>query len=90
MAPAPVTTIPCNELPEIKLPAPAPQVYSCKVGTLDEPFSYLMMEFLDGVDLAEARNRCGPEQYDHVQVHLADLLLRRLRLGLLVPGGGEA
>src|SRR5437016_5781812 len=43
---------------------PTPQVYSCKVGTLDEPFSYLLMEFVDGADLAEARNRCTPEQYD--------------------------
>jgi fructosamine-3-kinase len=55
---------------------PAPQVYSCKVGTLDDPHSYLLMEFLSGVDLAEARRRCAPEQFDHLQAHLADLLLR--------------
>jgi fructosamine-3-kinase len=53
---------------------PAPQVYSCSIGTLDEPFSYLLLEFLDGVDLAEARNRCTPDDYDHVQMHLADLM----------------
>jgi fructosamine-3-kinase len=32
------------------------------------------MEFLPGVDLAEARNRCTPEQYDELQIHLADLM----------------
>src|SRR3954447_20313333 len=53
---------------------PTPQVYSCSVGTLDEPFSYLLMEYLEGVDLAEARNRCAPEQYEHLQAHLADLM----------------
>jgi fructosamine-3-kinase len=53
---------------------PTPQVYSCRVGTLEEPFSYLLLEFIDGVDLAAARNRCAPEQYEHVQMHLADLL----------------
>ena len=61
-----------NVLRTIGLPAPV--VYSCKVGTLDEPFSYLLMEFINGVDLAEARNRCTPEQYDHLQMHLADLM----------------
>src|SRR4051812_36364547 len=26
---------------------PTPQVYSCTVGTLDHPYSYLLMEFVD-------------------------------------------
>jgi fructosamine-3-kinase len=56
------------------LGVPTPQIFSCKVGTLDEPFSYLLMEFIDGVDLAEARNGCDPGQYDHLQMHLADLM----------------
>src|SRR5882724_3399545 len=51
---------------------PTPQVYSCKVGTLDEPFSYILLEFLEGVDLAEARNRCDPGEYDHLQTDLAE------------------
>ena len=53
---------------------PTPQVYSCKVGTLDEPYSYLLMEFIDGIDLAAAKNSCDASQFDHVQMHLADLM----------------
>jgi fructosamine-3-kinase len=53
---------------------PTPQVYSCKVGTLDEPFSYLLMEFIEGIDLGEARAGCDPASYDHLQMHLADLV----------------
>ena len=56
------------------LGVPTPQVYSCKVGTLDEPFSYLLMEKIEGVHLAEARHRCDSGQYDHLQMHLADLM----------------
>ncbi len=53
---------------------PTPQVYSCKVGTLDEPYSYLLMEFVEGIDLATAKNGCESSQYDHLQMHLADLM----------------
>src|SRR5260370_39213772 len=34
---------------------PVPEVFSCKGGTLEEPFSYLMLQFIQGVDLSEAR-----------------------------------
>jgi fructosamine-3-kinase len=54
---------------------PAPQVYASKVGDLDDPISYLLMEFVDGIDLAQARKQCSEEQYDHLQMNLADLLL---------------
>ncbi len=54
---------------------PTPQVYASKVGDLDSPISYLLIEFLDGVDLAVARRQCTPEQYDRLQMHLADLTL---------------
>lgn len=63
-----------NVLRDIGLPAP--QVYSCQVGTLDDPVSYLLLEFVHGVDLNEAKARLQPEQFDHVQMHLAELLLR--------------
>jgi fructosamine-3-kinase len=53
---------------------PTPQVYSCKIGSLDEPYSYLLLEHLEGVDLAEARNRTTPDEFDHLQMHLADQL----------------
>jgi fructosamine-3-kinase len=56
------------------LGVPTPQVYGCKVGTLDEPFSYLLMEWIDGIHLAEARRRCDAGQYEHLQMHLADVM----------------
>src|SRR4051812_29334193 len=37
---------------------PAPQVFQWHVGTLDHPNSYLLMECIDGVDFAEAKQRC--------------------------------
>jgi fructosamine-3-kinase len=55
---------------------PTPQVYSCKIGTLAEPHSYLLMEYLEGIDLAKARRDCREEDFDHLQMHLADLVLR--------------
>src|SRR4051794_10152559 len=33
-----------------ELGAPVPEVYRCQVGSLDQPFSYLLMEFRDGLD----------------------------------------
>jgi fructosamine-3-kinase len=53
---------------------PAPRVYAWKTGTLDDPFSYLLMEFVEGVDWAEARRTTGPEQFDDLQTQLAELL----------------
>ena len=32
---------------------PVPEVYGWRIGTLDDPHSYLLMEFMDGVDLAQ-------------------------------------
>lgn len=54
---------------------PVPDIYHCKIGTLDSPFSYLLMEFVDGIDLAAAKSSCTPEQLDDVQLHLAELVL---------------
>lgn len=53
---------------------PTPQVYACSTGSLDEPVSYLLMEFLDGMDLSAVKNHLTPDQFDHVQMHLAELL----------------
>jgi fructosamine-3-kinase len=53
---------------------PVPQILAWNLGSLDEPFSYLLMEFVDGVDLGEARKRCTPEEFDELQVELADLV----------------
>jgi fructosamine-3-kinase len=54
---------------------PTPQVYASQVGDLDNPVSYLLMEYVDGVDLAQARRQCADDQYDRLQCHLAELIL---------------
>ena len=54
--------------------APAPRVYAWKIGTLAEPFSYLLMEFIDGLDLAQARRTATAEEFDELQTHLAEIL----------------
>lgn len=54
---------------------PAPRVYRTKTGTLEEPFSYLLMEFMPGVDLAEAKNRCDAPAFAALQEELAALVL---------------
>jgi fructosamine-3-kinase len=68
-----------NEAYQLKLLAelglPVPKVFAAKVGTLDDPFSYILMEFIDGLPLQEARRLCTPEQFDSVQTHLAEILL---------------
>ncbi len=58
-----------------KIGLPAPQVYLWKIGTLEDPFSYLLMEHLDGVNLHEAKKAAGPDEFDHLQRHLAELVL---------------
>lgn len=57
-----------------KLGLPAPEVFRCDVGSLDRPFSYLLMEFREGVDLAHAKQACTPEQFDALQAELAALV----------------
>src|SRR5437763_4033919 len=55
---------------------PVPKVYKCRLGTLDDPNSYLLLEFIDGVNLHEAKKQCTPEQFDQLQTHLGDLVLQ--------------
>ena len=55
---------------------PVPEIYSCKTGTLEQPFSYLLMEFVNGVDLASACSQCGPEAAEALQRELAELVLK--------------
>lgn len=54
---------------------PVPRVFACKAGDLDSPFSYLLMEFVDGVNLSAARTACPAEEFDRIQGHLAELVL---------------
>src|ERR1044071_2589008 len=53
---------------------PAPQVYLDHLADLDNPDTYLLMEFIDGIDLSSAREHCTSEQFDDLQHHLADLV----------------
>jgi fructosamine-3-kinase len=57
-----------------ELGVPAPQVYRCEVGSLDQPFSYLLLEFRDGMDLAKAKAQAPPEAFVALQVELAELV----------------
>jgi fructosamine-3-kinase len=54
---------------------PTPQVYAAKIGSLDDPFSYILMEFVEGINLHQARQKCSAEQYDGLQSQLAEMLL---------------
>ncbi|HYE20498.1 MAG TPA: fructosamine kinase family protein [Tepidisphaeraceae bacterium] len=62
-----------NVLREVGVPVP--RVFASKLGSLDDPVSYLMMEYVEGVDLHTARSRTTPEEYDRLQAHLADVML---------------
>jgi fructosamine-3-kinase len=55
---------------------PTPQVYDFRLANLDEPDSYLLMEFCDGVDLAVAKESCSADEYEHLQRQLAEMVLR--------------
>jgi len=55
---------------------PVPQVYIYKLGTLDDPFSYILMEFVDGMDLTAAKGCCTAEQFETIQSELAEIVLR--------------
>lgn len=54
---------------------PVPKVLAWQIGTLDDPFSYILMEFVEGKDLAAAKAACSAAEYDALQTHLAELLL---------------
>ena len=53
---------------------PVPRVWACETATLDSPHSYLLMEYMPGTSLADARTKFSPEQSESVQTHLADLV----------------
>jgi fructosamine-3-kinase len=55
---------------------PVPKVYTVKTGSLDSPFSYLLMEFVEGVDLSAACTQCGSDEAESLQRHLAELVLQ--------------
>lgn len=56
------------------LGVPTPKVYGVHVASLEEPNSYLLMEHVDGITLAEAKKRLPPGSYEPLQQELADLV----------------
>lgn len=57
-----------------RLGLPVPKVYACHVGSLEHPHSYLLMEYVEGVDLGKVRHQCSTAEYEDLQRHLADLV----------------
>lgn len=57
------------------LAIPVPEVFTCHLGTLDTPHSYILMQHVDGVSLTDAKKLCTPHEFDHLQAHLAELVL---------------
>lgn len=55
---------------------PVPRVYHCHPGSLDRPFSYLLIEFIEGVDLSAAKAACDAAAYDGLQAELAEVVLK--------------
>lgn len=55
---------------------PVPSVYKFQLADLDYPDSWLLMEWVDGVDLAEARQRCTDHEYERLQHELAEVVLK--------------
>ena len=53
---------------------PVPEVLAWKMGSLDDPFSYILLEFVEGIDLGEARKRATPEEFDTLQAELAEIV----------------
>jgi fructosamine-3-kinase len=55
---------------------PTPHVYAQHTGTLDAPFSYILLQFVSGMDLAAAKRQCDTDQFDHLQDELGQLIAR--------------
>ncbi len=62
-----------NHLRDIGVPTP--QVYAWKLADLDDPNSYLLMEYIDAENLQRAKKLATSEQYDNLQKQLAELVL---------------
>jgi fructosamine-3-kinase len=53
---------------------PVPDVYDVHSGSLEEPSSYILMEWIEGQDLALARKSCEPASFDALQEEFAEIL----------------
>lgn len=55
---------------------PVPAVHGLRLGSLESPHSYILLEFVEGVDLSEARRTASAAEFDVLQEELAELVLR--------------
>ncbi len=78
VSPHRVTNVFVDEAHQIKTlgdaGVPVPRVYDAVVGELDHPFSYIMMEYVDGIDLATAKRTLSTAEFNDVQRQIAALL----------------
>ena len=58
-----------------RLDLPVPQVYQTQVADLDHPDSFLLMQYIPGMNLGEARKVLSLDEFNQVQEHLAELML---------------
>jgi fructosamine-3-kinase len=73
---------------------PVPDVISWKIGSLDHPNSYILLDFVEGVDFGAARAQCSPDEFDALQAELAEIVAtmhaHTNRKYMRVMEGGEA
>lgn len=55
---------------------PTPDIHLHHLADLDEPDSYLLLQFMPGIPLDEAKQRLSVAEYDEVQADLARLVTR--------------
>src|SRR2546423_13429833 len=53
---------------------PVPEVYQWKIGSLDDPISFLLIEHIDGCDLGQAKQQCSADAFDALQSELAEII----------------
>ena len=56
---------------------PVPEVLCWKIGSLDDPFSYILLEFIEGCDLGQAKRQCTQDEFDLLQSELAEIISAR-------------
>jgi len=67
----------CYQLDLLReLGLPTPRVYAQHTGTLENPFSYILLEYISGVDLGVAKRTCDTAQFDHLQEDLGQTIAR--------------
>lgn len=59
-----------------KLGIPVPEVYHTELASLDQPNSFMMMEYVEGMTLAEAKASASPEAFTALQAELAEIMAR--------------